>query len=182
MSSLTPRNTAPYLPAKNTSCLLRVQRTAQHPHRENTHTPLSTLILLSYPKAYCTNEPKLLKLFVPCSLCALNFLCCMQIKRCPAAHIAHKKKNDASKASPQTRSGFLVYKIKEASLQARQTSFNTRKSTAGECQTIGSLSLPSFCCSPLSGRCGKVSGVFAGSPCQMAVVKCWGLFGKIDCR
>ena len=35
------------------------------------------------------------------------------------------------------------------------------------------LWLPSFGCSPLSGRCGKVSAVrvFAGSPCQMAVVK-----------
>ena len=40
-------------------------------------------------------------------------------------------------------------------------------------ETICSLWLPSFCCSPSSGRCGKVSGVrvFAGSPCQMAVVK-----------
>lgn len=48
---------------------------------------------------------------------------------------------------------------------------------------FSTLWLPSFCCSPFSGRCGKVSGVrvFAGSPCQMAVVKTlWGyLVGEI---
>lgn len=57
----------------------------------------------------------------------------------------------------------------------RQTSVKTRtaQKKTGAHETICSLWLPSFCCSPSSGRCGKVSGVrvFAGSPCQMAVVK-----------
>lgn len=47
-----------------------------------------------------------------------------------------------------------------------------------EVATISRASwLPSFCCSPSSGRCGTVSGVrvFAGSPCQRTVVekKCY---------
>lgn len=94
----------------------------------------------------------------------LNFFC-MQIKRCPVAHIAQKW---CEQIVTSARSGFLIYKAKKTSLQHWQMSFNTRKA-----QTL----LPSFCCSPFSGRCGKVSGVrvFAGSPCQMAVVKMQGV-------
>ncbi len=61
--------------------------------------------------------------------------------------------------------------------------FQNPHSTSEEYKTMCSFWLPSFCCSPLSGRCGKVSGVrvFAGSPCQMAVVKALGgyLVGEI---
>ena len=90
-----------------------------------------------------------------------------------------RKKNDAISASAQPGAELCV-----------SHSHNTRGKTwlqpppdvcqdphgtknTGAHETICSLWLPSFCCSPSSGRCGKVSGVrvFAGSPCQMAVVK-----------
>lgn len=44
------------------------------------------------------------------------------------------------------------------------------------CNCFSALWLPSFCCSPLAGRCGTMRGLrfFAGSPCQLAVVTTMG--------
>lgn len=110
----------------------------------------------------------------PCHVCILNFLCCMQTKRCPVSHIG--KICDSCVCSARSQESIQPFSYRAGLPKPAQ--HNRRV-----CNYSCTLWLPSFCCSPFSGRCGKVSGVrvFAGSPCQMAVVKTLGgyLVGEI---
>lgn len=87
-----PQTYRPLSADEETSCLLRLQKTAHHPaDRRLKKTPLtlSPLLLNNLLHKCFEASPA-----PPCHLCILNFVCCMHTKRCPVAHIAQKKQCD----------------------------------------------------------------------------------------
>lgn len=184
MSSLTLRPTAPCRrqhdllldPSSGNGAPSRWQKTGGKKHIE-------TRLLLSNPLTCCTNVSQLrplpvsrthLQLAVTCKSGDVRLL--VLSKKGGGGGGGGNMRNRACALSEYNKASVLCCAVRVFKRPAQHNR---------ACNRFSVPWLPSFCCSPLSGRCGKTSGLrlCAGSPCQLTVVTTMGVrFGRRGCR